>query len=139
MSYLKTTLTGYTGYRGREGQWAFLLHRISGLGVVLFLAIHIVDTSFVYFAPTLYEEVLNVYRSTIFSIGEMGLVFCLLFHGVNGLRVAYLDLFAPKDWTIEKTRQSAKTALIIALVLWVPSAAVMAFNVLKHNYGMFGG
>jgi succinate dehydrogenase / fumarate reductase cytochrome b subunit len=139
MSYIKTTLAGYTGYRGREGQWAFLLHRISGLGVVLFLAIHIVDTSFVYFAPSLYEEVLNVYRSTIFSIGEMGLVFCLLFHGVNGLRIAYLDLFAPKDWTIEKTRNSARVALIIALVLWVPSVAVMAYSMLKFNFGMFGG
>lgn len=139
MSYLKTTLTGFTGYRGREGQWAFLLHRISGLGVVLFLLIHIVDTSLVYFAPGLYEDVLNVYRSTIFSLGEMILVFCLLFHGANGLRIAYLDLFAAKDWTIEKARRSARVALIIALVLWVPSVAVMAYSMLKFNFGMFGG
>ena len=139
MSYLKTTLSGYTGYKGREGQWAFLLHRITGLGVVLFLAIHIVDTSFVYFAPQLYDEVLDVYRSTLFGIGEMGLVFCLFFHGVNGLRIAYLDMFASKDWTIEKTRKSAQTALIVSVIIWLPAAGVMAFNLLKHNYGLFGG
>jgi len=139
MSYLKTTLTGYAGYRGREGQWTFLLHRVTGLGVVLFLAIHIIDTSFVYFAPKLYEEVLAVYQSTVFGLGEIALVFCLLFHGVNGLRVAYLDMFAPKDWTIEKTRHSAKIALIVALVIWVPSAAVMVYRILHHNYGLFGG
>src|SRR5512147_2318666 len=109
-SSMQTTLQGYVKYRGREGQWAFMLHRITGLGVLLFLAIHILDTSFVYFKPSLYEEVLNVYRSTIFGLGEMALVFCLFYHGVNGLRIAYLDLFAPKDWTIEKTRKSATTA-----------------------------
>lgn len=139
MSYVKTTLTGYAGYRGREGHWAFLLHRITGLGVVLFLAIHIVDTSFVYFAPNLYEEVLKVYQSTIFGLGEIALVFCLFFHGVNGLRIAYLDLFAPKGWTIEKSRKSAYITLAATLVLWVPSAGYMLFNLLKHNYGLFGG
>lgn len=139
MSYIKTTFTGYTGYRGREGQWAFMLHRITGLGVLLFLLVHILDTSFVYFAPQLYGEVLNIYRSTVFSIGEIVLVFCLFFHGVNGLRIAYLDMLAPKDWTIEKTRKSAMTALIVAVVIWVPAAGIMAYNMLKFNFGMFGG
>jgi succinate dehydrogenase / fumarate reductase cytochrome b subunit len=139
MSFIKTTLTGYAGYRGREGHWAFLLHRITGLGVVLFLAVHIVDTSLVYFAPKLYDDVLNIYRSTVFGIGEIALVFCLFFHGVNGLRIAYLDMFAPKDWTIVKTRRSMIYALAASLVLWVPSAGIMLFNLLKHNYGLFGG
>jgi succinate dehydrogenase / fumarate reductase cytochrome b subunit len=139
MSSIKTTLTGYAEYRGREGHWAFLLHRVTGLGVVLFLAIHILDTSFVYFAPQLYGEVLKVYQSTLFGLGEIALVFCLFFHGVNGLRIAYLDLFAPKDWTIQKTRKSSYTALIVTLLLWVPSAGFMLFNLLKHNYGLFGG
>lgn len=139
MSALKTTLTGYTGYRGREGQWAFLLHRITGLGVVLFLLIHIVDTSFVYFAPQLYGDVISLYRSTLFNLGEVGLVFCLIYHGVNGLRIAYLDLLAPKNWTIEKQRRSMYLVLAVALVIWLPSAGYMIFNLLKNNYGLFGG
>ncbi len=139
MSSLKTTLTGYAGYRGREGHWAFLLHRITGLGVLLFLAIHIIDTSFVYFAPHLYDEVIQLYRSTVFGLGEIGLVFCLFYHGTNGLRIAYLDKIAPKDWTIEKTRRSAKIALIVALAMWVPAAGWMGYNILHHNYGLFGG
>lgn len=139
MSNLKTTLTGYAGYRGREGHWAFLLHRITGLGVVLFLAIHILDTSFVYFAPQLYDEVLKVYRSTLFGIGEVVLVFCLFYHGVNGLRIAYLDLLAPKAWSIEKARRSTYIVLVITLALWVPSAGYMIYNLLRHNFGMFGG
>lgn len=138
-SSMKTTLKGYVGYRGKEGQWSFLLHRFTGLGVLLFLAIHIVDTSFVYFAPELYDDVIALYRSTLFGLGEVGLVFCLFFHGVNGLRIAYLDLFKPTGWTIESQRRSAVIALVVTLVLFIPSAAWMLRNLLFHNFGMFGG
>lgn len=138
-SSLKTALTGYVAYRGREGQWSFLLHRLTGLGVLLFLAIHIVDTALVTFAPSLYEDVINVYRSTLFGIGEIGLVFCLFFHGVNGARIAYMDIIKPVAWTIETQRRSAIIALIITLVLFIPSAGYMLRNLLIHNFGLFGG
>lgn len=138
-SSLKTTLKGYVGYRGRQGQYSFILHRLTGLGVLLFLAIHIVDTAFVYFAPHLYEEVIQLYRSTVFGIGEVGLVFCLFFHGVNGVRVAYLDLVKPKGWTIESEKRSVVIVMVITLILFIPSALIMLRNLLLHNYGMFGG
>ncbi len=138
-SSMQTTLKGYVRYRGREGQWSFLLHRITGLGVLLFLAIHILDTATVYFLPSLYTEVINLYRSTIFGLGEIALVFCLFFHGVNGVRIAYLDIFKPTDWTPENERRSAVIALIATLVLFVPSALFMLRNLLIHNFGLFGG
>jgi succinate dehydrogenase / fumarate reductase cytochrome b subunit len=93
----------------------------------------------VYFAPQLYGEAINIYRSTLFGILEIVLVFCLIFHGVNGLRIAYLDMIAPKDWSIEKTRRSTYYALAVALVIWVPSTIVMLYNLLKFNFGLFGG
>lgn len=138
-SSLKTTFKGYVGYRGKEGQWSFLLHRITGLGVLLFLLIHIVDTSFVYFLPNLYGEVINLYRSTLFGILEIGLIFCLFFHGVNGVRIAYLDLIRPVDWNQASERRSAVIALVVTLVLFVPSAVYMLRNLLIHNFGLFGG
>lgn len=133
-SSMKTTLKGYVGYRGQEGQWSFMLHRITGLGVLLFLAIHILDTSFVYFAPHLYADVINLYRSTLFGIGEIGLVFCLFFHGVNGVRIAFLDLIKPKQWNVEDQRRSAVIALVITLVLFIPSAVWMLRNLVLHNF-----
>jgi succinate dehydrogenase / fumarate reductase, cytochrome b subunit len=138
-SSLKTTLRGYVGYRGREGQWSFLLHRFTGLGVLLFLIIHVVDTSFVYFAPHLYDEVMELYRSTLFGLGEVALIFCVFYHGVNGLRIAYLDMFKPKGWTIESERRSAVITFAITMVLFIPSAIFMLRNLLIHNFGMFGG
>lgn len=138
-SSIKTTLKGYGTYRGREGQWSFLLHRITGLGVLLFLAIHIIDTSFVFFAPQLYGDVINLYRSTLFGIGEIALIFCLFFHGVNGVRIAYLDLVKPTQWTETSERRSTVIALIVTLVLFIPSASYMIYSLLRHNFGLFGG
>ncbi len=138
-SSMQTTLKGYVKYRGREGQWSFLLHRITGLGVLLFLTIHILDTATVYFMPNLYTEVINVYRSTIFGLLEIALVFSLFFHGVNGIRIAYLDIFKPTDWTQESERRSAVIALVVTLVLFVPTAVIMLRNLLIYNFGMFGG
>ncbi|HNB51385.1 MAG TPA: hypothetical protein PK530_05560 [Anaerolineales bacterium] len=141
MSSLQTTLKGYATYRGREGHLSFVLHRLTGLGTLLFLLIHIVDTSFVYFAPNeeLYMHAIALYRSTPFMIGEIALVFSVIFHGVNGLRIAYLDLRKPTGWHIESQRKSVRTTLIVSVILWFPAALLMGYNLLHHNFGMFGG
>lgn len=139
MSSLKTTLSGYAGYRGREGQLSFLLHRITGLGTLLFLTIHILDTATVYFYPSLYAEAIRLYQSTLFGIGEVALVFCVIFHGVNGLRIAYLDMFASSRWQIHLQRNAVRWTLLISLLLWLPATVIMLRNLLIHNFGLFGG
>lgn len=139
MTALKTTLTGYASYRGREGHWSFLLHRITGLGTGLFLTVHILDIAFVYLAPDLFANAIKLYQSTLFGIGEVALVFCVFFHGVNGLRIAFLDLVKPEWWTISRQRNWTRVTLAISLVLWLPSAGVMLYNLLVHNFGLFGG
>ncbi|HHY89353.1 MAG TPA: succinate dehydrogenase, cytochrome b556 subunit [Chloroflexi bacterium] len=134
MSSLRTTLAGYVGYRGREGHWGFLLHRITGLGVVLFLAIHIVDTALVYFNPALYMEAIRIYQSTLFGIAEVFLVFCIIYHGINGLRVAFFDLIAPSAWAIYRQRVSVRWTLILTLILWIPASIRMLSNLIEHNF-----
>ncbi|MCB9135804.1 MAG: succinate dehydrogenase, cytochrome b556 subunit [Anaerolineales bacterium] len=139
MSSLQTTLKGYATYRGREGHLSFVLHRLTGLGTLLFLLIHIVDTSFVYFKPELYGEAIKLYQSTLFMLGEIGLVFSVIFHGVNGLRIAFLDLRKPSGWHIESQRKSVRTTLTISIILWLPAALWMGYNLLHYNFHMFGG
>ena len=34
-------------YKGREGMWTWILHRVTGLGVLLFLVIHVVETALI--------------------------------------------------------------------------------------------
>ena len=139
ISSLRTTLVGYARYRGREGHYSFLLHRLTGLGTLLFLTVHILDTSTVYFFPELYDEAIALYQSTPFMIGEMALVFSVIFHGVNGLRIAWFDLFAAGRWAISPQRNSARWTLAVSVLLWLPAAFWMGRSMLIHNFGLFGG
>lgn len=134
MSTLRVPLEGSLTYRGREGQWAYLLHRITGLGTLLFLTVHILDTSTVYFFPSLYEHAIDLYRSTLFMLGEIALVFCVLYHGVNGLRVAIFDL-KPSWWTESRQRASFWSVLGISVLLWLPAAYLMGRSLVVHNFG----
>ncbi|HLE15959.1 MAG TPA: hypothetical protein VI776_14515 [Anaerolineales bacterium] len=136
MDSVKLNLTGLARYRGREGQFSFLLHRLTGLGTLLFLVIHILDTSTVYFFPSLYSHAIEIYRSTPMMIGEIFLVFSVIYHGVNGARIAIFDLFFPNLWNIETQRSTAVWTLAIAILLWLPAAFLMGRSLLVHNFGL---
>ena len=49
-------VTGYINYRGGAGHLAFVMHRVSGLGTLLFLSMHILLESTAHFAPPLYDK-----------------------------------------------------------------------------------
>lgn len=135
MSSLKATIDGSLHYRGRQGQLSFILHRLTGLGTLLFLTIHVLDTATVYFIPSLYDHAIALYQSTIFMIGEIGLVFSVLYHGVNGLRIALFDLY-PHLWREQPQRRAFYATVAISVLLWLPAAYLMGRNVLIHNFGL---
>jgi succinate dehydrogenase / fumarate reductase cytochrome b subunit len=128
------TIKGYATYKGREGHYAFLLHRLTGLGTLLFLTIHILDTSTVYFWPELYEHAIALYRHPLFMMGEIALVFSLVYHGVNGLRIAATDLWLPAKWGIKIQRNAVRYTLLISLVLWAPAGAWMFYSMVRHSF-----
>jgi succinate dehydrogenase / fumarate reductase, cytochrome b subunit len=135
VSAIKTTLGNLAGYRGRVGQLSFILHRLAGLGTLFFLAVHILDTSTVYFFPSLYMHAIAIYRSTLFMIAEIFLVFCVIYHGVNGARIALFDLFSPQSWQIGSHARSAVYTLAVAIILWLPAAFLMTRSLLVNNFG----
>jgi succinate dehydrogenase / fumarate reductase, cytochrome b subunit len=135
MDSVRLTVRGLARYSGREGQVSFILHRLTGLGTLVFLIVHILDTSTVYFFPALYEHAIEIYRSTPFMIGEIFLVFSVIYHGVNGARIAVFDLWLPHLWNIETQRKSAYWTLGISVVLWIPAAYLMLRAMIEHNFG----
>lgn len=126
-------MKGLIRYRGGVGQLSFILHRVTGLGILLFLVIHVVDTSTVFFFPSLYADAIAIYRSVPFMIGEIFLVFSVIYHGVNGVRITILDLALVKNKNLETKlqRNSAIWTLMVAIVLWLPAAFIMGLNVLE--------
>ncbi|OGO42625.1 MAG: hypothetical protein A2W36_01530 [Chloroflexi bacterium RBG_16_58_14] len=136
MNRFLTSVYDLSIYRGRGGQLSFMLHRLTGLGTLLFLIVHILDTSTVYFFPSLYEEAISFYRSTPFLIGEIFLVFSVIYHGVNGARIAIFDLYLVNKWKTSSARSSALWTLVIAVILWLPAAFLMGRSLLINNFGL---
>ena len=51
-----------TLYRGREGMWSWVAHRITGVGIFFFLLVHVLDTALVRVSPHAYNEVIGTYN-----------------------------------------------------------------------------
>lgn len=83
-----------TLYRGGEGMWSWVLHRVTGMLLFLFLLVHILDTALVRVSPETYNEVIATYKTVIMGLGEVGLVAAVLFHGLNGVRIILVDFLA---------------------------------------------
>jgi succinate dehydrogenase / fumarate reductase cytochrome b subunit len=123
-----------THYRPGDGMAAFVLHRISGLAVLLFLSIHIVDTSMVYLYPQGYEEFLAVYRSPLFMLAEIALMAGVIYHGLNGFRIALFDLVLPAAWTKSRERFSVRLTILLAAILWLPAGLIMGGNFIGYTF-----
>jgi succinate dehydrogenase cytochrome b subunit len=80
-------------YRGREGQWSWIAHRVTGVGILLFLFAHIVDTALVGWGPDAYNRVVAVYHHPIVQIMELGLVGAVIYHALNGIRIMIIDFW----------------------------------------------
>jgi succinate dehydrogenase / fumarate reductase cytochrome b subunit len=109
-------------YRGREGYWAWLLHRVSGVAIVLFLFLHVLDTALIGFGPEAYETFVALYRAPTFRVLEVALAGAVLYHGINGIRVIVID-FVQNATRIQKQMWYVVWASF--LVLFVPTAFIM--------------
>lgn len=79
--------------RNEMNRWAFYAHRVSGLAVLAFLCLHVLDVSVYAFSPTRFDEVHRLYATVPMRLFECGLLLALLFHALNGLRVVAIDLW----------------------------------------------
>ena len=135
---IKSGLSGYIRYRG-DTHFAFLMHRIAGLATIVFLTLHILTTSSVFFAPQWYNLLIQAFRNPLVMLVEIILAFFVIFHGVNGLRLAYVDLFRPDLWEKKVTPRIISRMIVVAIVLWLPALAIMGYNLLRYGLGLFGG
>ena len=132
MSTGTTSKAGTTGrlagtlYRGREGMWSWVLHRITGVLTFFFLFAHVLDTALVRVSPQSYDSVIATYKNPVVNLLELGLVGAVLFHALNGLRIIAVDF-----WSRGPRLQRQMLWLIVAV--WVVVMVPGAFFMLKHS------
>ncbi len=78
-------------YRGDLGQYAWILHRVAGAGIVFFLLIHIIDIMLIGFGREVYDEAVSVYSAAFLVPMEIALVGAVFYHTLNGLRIILIN------------------------------------------------
>jgi succinate dehydrogenase / fumarate reductase cytochrome b subunit len=95
--------------RWRDPGWlAFALNRLSGHILVLYLVLHLVVLSQLLDGPEGWDRLLGLFGSRPFLVGDVLLIAAVVFHGLNGLRLAALTFGIGARHT---------TALIVAVLV----------------------
>jgi succinate dehydrogenase / fumarate reductase cytochrome b subunit len=103
--------------------WSWMLHRITGVAMLALASMHVIASFFVQqTGSTLAASVNVVYESWFFQIL---VAFILLFHGLNGLRIAILDL-----WPGLQLYQ--RQAIRVQLMLFIPLYGLVIFFLIQR-------
>jgi succinate dehydrogenase / fumarate reductase cytochrome b subunit len=102
--------------------WSWLLHRITGLGLLVFLFIHIVDISVIGFGPKVYNESVLLFDQAIVRLLSLALVASVLYHALNGLRIMAIDF-----WSKGVRYQKALFVAVLAasIIVFIPVAYII--------------
>ncbi len=74
--------------------WAFVIHRVSGLGLALFLPLHFLLLSKSLRGEAALDEALTLSQMPVIKFAEWGLVTLLTLHLVGGIRLLLIE-FGP--------------------------------------------
>jgi len=110
-------------YQGKGPMLTYILHRIGGLGMVIFVGLHVLAS----FMGGRFGTFINpIYESWVFQVV---IFFCVLFHVINGLRIILLDLW-PKQ--IEYQRE----AIWLEWMVFLPIFGVAVYVIVSTALGV---
>jgi len=75
-----------------------MLHRVSGIALVLYLILHLIVISQLYGGPERWDTFLKLTQSPFFPVFDVLLFWGVIFHGLNGLRLTLLSLGYVLRW-----------------------------------------
>ena len=74
-------------------RYLYILHRVTGLGILLFLLIHLTMTTFFRIqGQDVWETTMSILHNPWFKFGEYLVVVALVYHALNGLRLILQEL-----------------------------------------------
>lgn len=119
----KRPLTAWFDVRGHKtGSWAFALNRLTGIGLALYLIIHLVVLSTLLRGEAAWDDFVAMAKTPPFLILDVVLIIGLVFHGLNGVRVALVGT------GIAAQRQRSLFWVLMAIgVVVTIAAAILVF------------
>lgn len=94
------------------GMWAYALNRIAGIGLVVYLYLHLVILSTLSRGPGGWDAFVALARSPFFLSLDVILLAGILIHGLNGLRVALTGF----DVGVKRQKALFSALMLVAVV-----------------------
>ena len=122
-----TARTGRLARIGRASdrdalRWAYVAHRTTGIAVFAFLMLHVVDVGLYAISPPWFDDVHAIYATVPMRAFECLLLFGILFHALNGLRLVALDLV---DLRARTAQRLLNACIVLSLVLGTAASVVI--------------
>ncbi|MCJ7531739.1 MAG: hypothetical protein MUO64_11995 [Anaerolineales bacterium] len=115
-------LTGLK-YRGGSPMLVWLLHRISGLGIIIFVTLHMLAGLLIQqYGGTLAVTINTLYESIYFQVF---IYFCVIFHTLNGLRIVIMDIWP-------KLLEYQREVIWLEWLIFVPTYGLVIFVMISN-------
>jgi succinate dehydrogenase / fumarate reductase cytochrome b subunit len=112
-------------HQPKDEQIMWLLHRATGVGIFLFLALHTVHISLMGLGSEPFNTLTRIFTQPIGPVLHVFLFFSVLFHAINGLRLILLDFWPVLQY---HQRTSINIATILFLAIFIPSALLILMD-----------
>ena len=109
-------------YRGQGPMLTFILHRIGGVGMAIFITMHMLAS---FLGGSIGGFLNSVYENWLFQIF---IFFCVLFHAINGLRITIVDLFP-------KLLVHQREAIWVEWAVFIPLFAIAVYVIISTAGG----
>lgn len=80
------------GYHKFSGSWAWIIHRLTGIGLTLYIIVHIYALSCLQRGKEAFDTEMKLFSSPFFLFLEWALGGLVLYHALNGIRIVLIDL-----------------------------------------------
>ena len=114
--------------RSQTGAWSWLLHRVTGVGVLVFLIFHIIDTALIGLGPEAYEQFLARLKTPLFLALDTVAFLFVLFHAITWFNLT------PKAIVLRLRGKRVPDWLILGLnyAAWLVLSGAVAFVLLRE-------
>ena len=109
-------------YKGQGPMLTFVLHRIGGLGMAIFVTMHLLSS---FMGGDIGVALNNIYEHWTFQIF---IFFCVLFHAINGLRITILDLWP-------KLLEHQREAIWVEWAVFIPIYGIAVLIIVRNALG----
>ena len=103
--------------RSHSAWWAFLVHRLSGLALAVFLPVHFLVLGQALAGERALDGLLDWTQRPLVKAAEWGLVLLLAAHLTGGLRLLALEFLPWRDWQKSLLAAAAGLTLVAGLAL----------------------